>query len=294
MTAALLCLALPSAAAGPAAGPRTYSHLLGPVELVGIQHPMAGPSGGKTVEFPEDGWLTRLKAVIVDAEGRAADPSYLCHMTFHQPPVEAPRHDRLNLDEGMPDLTLPAGYGFPVRKGQRYHLDGMLQSDAADTDKKLSIRVEMQYVPRGADVPLKDLEHSVFSVQPDDGQAQRMKVSKAHGVWWVPAGEKRRYHSVFRSQSARVHFMMFHLHRYAREIAIEDADTGRVLYRADVAWDERNHLKPTPVYLSAEGLELREHTPYRLAVVYDNVSDAPIVAMASVHAYYHRLPETGQ
>jgi hypothetical protein len=84
--------------------------------------------------------------------------------------------------------------------------------------------------------------------------------------------------------------MMFHLHRYAREISVERVDTGEVLYRANVEWNAADQLKPTPIYLSRDGVRLEAETNYRLSAVYDNVSDAPVVAMVTAHIYFHREP----
>lgn len=283
----LLLLAAPAPSA-PAPQPVTRRHMLGPVELVGVKHPMLGPAGQKRIFFQE-GWVTRLSARVVDAEGREADPSYLCHMTFHQPPIDVLEHDRINLDEGMPELSLPEGFGFRVRAGEAYRLEGMLQSDEAATDRRLGVAVDMDFVPASSGRALRELEHLVRSVKtaPD---AEDVGIKGRPGVWWVPAGVERRYESRFRVPTSRAHFMMFHLHRYARAIAIERADTGETLFSAPVEWDRRRHLRATPVYRSAEGLALSADVPYRLAVTYENPSAEPVVAMASVHVYYRRDP----
>lgn len=290
MSRLALLIALAASASDASPGTAIHvdiqKHLLGPMHLVGIHSPMTGPHKAKRFTFAEDGWVTGLRARVVDTKGQPADSRYFCHLTFQLPPVDDPNHDRLTIDEGYPDIRLPEGYGFPVKKGEIYRVNGMLQSNEENTDKSLGIEFSVDFVPRSSG-PLKDLEHLSRRVKPT-GDEQALYVPTHDGVWWVPPKTMKRYSRGFQAPDSRVHYMMFHVHRFARAVSIVRSDTNEKIYGARVLGDKHDHLLPMPVFSSHEGLPLKAGVPYRLVVIYDNPTDKPIVAMAAVHFYLHR------
>jgi hypothetical protein len=269
----------------PHAAAERLSFTTPPLRLKGVQHAMIGPKAVQTVLFDEPGWIVSFDSFVTDERGRRrADQSAFCHTTFHYGRYDQPQHPRVTVDEGVHRIAFPKGFGFKVRPDAMYMLDMMLQSEDPDKDETLSVRTELDFRPERPGTALRSLTHYFIHVWPRGPQVRTLD-SREWGVWWVPKG-RHRYESVTPAPaSGRVHFMTVHLHRGAAEYELADDASGRVLHRGVVRSDARGEIAEVPVYSSAEGFPLTAGQPVRLSVVYDNPSDKPLVAMATLHLF---------
>src|SRR4051812_32563749 len=136
MLRSLLVVTFALALATPArAETRTLTLRYGPVHM-----------GGYNVEFPKarvraprlDGYVTHMTASLVDRRGRAITirDVMLHHLVFHHQglrPALGPCTNRggeaiYGTGEEQEDLRLPGGYGYRVRKADKWRVTAMLMS----------------------------------------------------------------------------------------------------------------------------------------------------------------------
>jgi hypothetical protein len=94
----------------------------------------------------------------------------------------------------------------------------------------------------------------------------------------VPPGRSERSWTGRPAVAGRILAVSGHVHRYGRELRLEDVTAGRVLWRArpDTTPDGEVLAIPVARFLHRLGIAMRADHEYRFTVVYDNPTGATI------------------
>lgn len=153
--ALVLCCALPGSAA---AGSRTLTMRFGPVDIHGYET----QSGGDRVRSPRvDGFVTAIHARLVDSRGRAIPQQrvMLHHVFFanqgrfdgDHPAGDCERRRAetfYGTGEENQAIAFPAGYGYRIRRGDRWKLGWMFMNH-----RRAAERVYLKYTVTVTDDP---------------------------------------------------------------------------------------------------------------------------------------------
>jgi plastocyanin len=153
--ALLLCCALPAPAA---AGSQTLTMRFGPVDMHGYET----RSGGNRVPAPRiDGFITAMHAQLVDSRGRAVPQErvMLHHVFFaNEGRFDGDRRGGDCANRGSQTfygtgeenqaIEFPAGYGYRIRRGDRWRLGWMFMNH-----RHSAARVYLQYTVTVTDSP---------------------------------------------------------------------------------------------------------------------------------------------
>ena len=234
-----------------------------------------------------------------------------------------------SLDQGTLDVKLPEGFGIPVESDVPMLLNTqVLNHNVVGAPFQVRMRLRVDFV-RDRDLarPLKALTHrGVFGmvlVQGPDGHFNvdpavassgacgpscsiAASMSDARGFiddhmgrkfssfWRVEPG-RHTYHTrvtpiLGLAYDTRVHFMSAHLHPFAESIELVDVTTGRSVHRLRATQAVgKIGLASVETFSSVQGLPLVASHEYDLVTVYDNTTDQPQDAMASLLLYVRAL-----
>jgi hypothetical protein len=295
LLATLLACAAPAAAS---AAQRTYR--IGPIQTGGyssvyktsfhLPHPKADFS------------LTYMHARIVDAKGRFVPQQQV--MLHHVAFVNSGRRDgeksQYYCENGYKErfygtgeedqsLLLPAGYGYRVRSGDRWHASWMLMNHHHH-GRTVFIEYTIRYEPGFAATPVKPywlgvepcLRDPIFNVPGGAGPGS----TYAKQIDWVPPTD------------GRIVAVGTHLHGGAKSMAITDPACGdRTIASSTPEYglddDPIYHVlpqihEPSPRFtsypMSAAGIPIQKGHRYRVIARYDNELPHARV-MGIMHAY---------
>jgi hypothetical protein len=290
-----VALAIPAGAAA-----RTVTYKIGPISMGGyssaykttfdIPHPKVNLS------------LRYMHARVVDAKGRFVPQEMV--MLHHVAFVNRGRTDgeksQFYCEEGYKErfygtgeedqsLVLPPGYGYRVRKADRWHASWMLMNHHHH-QRKVFIEYTMRYAPGWSDTPVTPfwlgvepcLRDPIFQV-PGGGEPGSTFTKQ---IDWTPPVD------------GRIVAVGTHLHGGARAMRITDPGCGdRTVAESIPEYgledDPIYHVlpqihEPSPRFtsypLSAAGIPIRKGHTYRVSALYDNELPHARV-MGIMHAY---------
>lgn len=288
-----LLLACALGAAGASAG--TTTEVSPKVLMKGRQKQMVGPESVTEHQFHKAGWITAFSAHVVDAKGARRDgDDVFCHTAlsvpqdlehlhrYHQSGVLA-ESIHAALGDGQNEIRFPEGYGIPVSSGGAYELESVLHSDDESHDGEYRFETSLTTVDADSGKKLKDLSDLVVAV---NGAGTYMCHDTA--AFDVPPGRHTYEKEFTMPVDASVHYILMHAHRYAREAVVLDKETGKELYRGQVALKENGYPSALPFYSSAEGFRMRKGRKYLFRLVEDNPSKQAIDGMAVMRLYIHQ------
>ncbi len=288
-----LVVLLVSAAPSDAAG-RTVTLRYGPVAM-----------GGFNVEFPKsvvrspgvDGYVTEMSVRLVDAAGRPVTirDVMLHHVVFFQDRV-TPIRDRCGTrgseafdgtGEENQALRLPAGYGYPVRRGSRWSMHAMLMSHSMRS-RNVFVQYRVRVVTGRRLTPVRPfwVRASGCSVTyPVWGGGGADSTHRRTSRWRVPV-------------SGRIVAAGGHLHGGAKDMWLaQPRCDGRRLVRTAPRYGMSDHLyyrarpilhEPGPIetgyLLSRTGIPVRRGETLTITGTYDNAQPHPRV-MSIMHVY---------
>lgn len=272
------------------AAAREHVEVLGPVQLIGAQTPMEGPSIGKTIEFQQPLLLRSIRVQSLDRDGKPISNENLCHMTFafarnvwQAANGSKPWHI-VTLDAVTPRFEFPPGYGFLMEARQKFSINAMAVSSSPPTDRDLSFSIALDVVDNRSNI--KPLRLAILGLRAADiGE----KEITNPGDWRVPPGRHEYSAEVPSGFGGVVHVISVHLHRYARSYRIEDAQSKAVLIEKIFGSTDEplaSAQEPVSLYSDAKGFSIEKGRKYRLSVAYDNPLPTPVSAMGVFYVFY--------
>jgi hypothetical protein len=230
------------------------------------------------VMIPASGSIYSVRAAVVDSAGRELPRQFLHHIDLRDPN----RRDLflpcglhiLAASKETPELDVPQlVLGLPLERDQRVMITAMLNNPTETMHHGVRIRLTFGYRSTegfaGGLFPLFRAYPWVLDVRfplgsPPDGSL----------AFDLPPG--RTVQSWESSPAISGYILGFggHVHDYATELELEDATTGRVLWRQKPVKDSSGHVLSLPITKFYRwyrlGLRIEQSHRYRVTVRYDN------------------------
>lgn len=219
--------------------------------------------------FPFDGWLHGFEWEMRDAQGQKLPDDLLHHVNFIDP-------DNRELFSSTARRVLAAGretgkqemphlLGYPVEEGSRVLVSAMLASPTDQDYEDVYLHVRLFYSLKGEGI-----------MEPRDVYLFYIDVMGPVGEkdFALPPGRTVRTWEGRPAVDGRILAIGGHLHDYAEEIRLEDATTGKVVWRSEPNVDDTGRVTgvPTGHLWWRGGAKISKDHVYRLVVEYDNPS----------------------
>jgi hypothetical protein len=269
----------------------------------GVEYHRHGPDGRVTFSWPQDGWVQGYRMELLDAEGRILPIEMLHHVgvvNLGRRQLAYPMMERLfATGRETGHVSLPGWMGLRMSAGQSMAAYFALVNPYGTVIEGASLRMTFDWRPAGLGAELgpraprpRTSHHSerarrgsreiveivplIVSANPNDGFGS---------VFDVPPGRSTKSAEFILPIGGHLRALGGHVHDYAVELRLEDAETGRVLVRLDVQTDTTGMLEGVETnyfLLRPEGFRLEAGRRYRVVGVYDNPTGAtlPGAAMA--------------
>lgn len=221
---------------------------------------------------PVDAWLHGYRVELVDAEGRTVPQELLHHVNIIAPDrreLFSPIMQRIGAagHETAP-IELPGLLGYPLERGDRIMLSGMMHNPTSESYYGVRARVRMPLTSRNRALPVLRVYPFYLDVMPP---------ASLHN-FDLPPGRSERSWEGRPAVSGRILGMGGHVHRHALELRLEDVTDGEVIWTTEPILDEEGNVTgmPQDLMLWRLGLPVQHDHVYRLVVVYDNPNGDPI------------------
>lgn len=216
--------------------------------------------------IPVSGWLHGYDVELVDGSGRVIPRALLHHVNIIAPDrreLFSPIMQRIGAagTETGP-VKLPGILGYPVQRGDRIVVGGMLHNPGDVAYEAVRIRVRM---------PLTSTRRWIDPIRVYPFYLDVMPPASVHR-FDLPPGRSERSWESRPAVSGRILGMGGHLHRYAVALRFEDVTKGEVLWETNPHLDESGEVAGMPQHRLWWRLGLRIHADrmYRLTAVYEN------------------------
>ena len=227
-----------------------------------------------------DGYITKMSADVVDVKTGKPVPIkriMLHHIVFaNLGTADAPKRESFYGDgEERARMELPAGYGYPIRKGERWGWVWMLMNHRASADK-VYIRYRMTIVTGETRKP-------VIPIVWDTSRGRQALVFDVPGGG-APGSTDVRTMTRKMPVAGRLVAGLGHVHGGAKDLTLSQPDcANRAIYRSKPTWGLSSHPfyqvrpvlhEPGPInmsqFTSAQGIPVAQGTRVRLTSRYDN------------------------
>jgi hypothetical protein len=217
--------------------------------------------------WPAGGWARGYRIDIVDSLGHLLPRDVLHHAgiaNLDRRTLPYPVAERL-LAAGRetPAMMLPASMGIPLSAGQHMVLYYMLVNPDSLAIEGAALRVTIAWTPDGDRGPAS-VYPMFLDANPSSSGSRVFDLAPGRSVtsaeFTLPVG------GYLRAVSG-------HLHDYAVELRLEDAESNCVLARVRTTRDSGGHLLGVETHrflFRWRGLHLDENHRYRVVSVYDN------------------------
>lgn len=216
--------------------------------------------------LPVSGWLHGYYVELVDARGNPVPRELLHHVNIIAPDrreLFSPIMQRMGAagNETSP-VSLPWFLGYPVERGDRILLGGMLHNPTKLSYDDVRIRVRM---------PITGGQRWVRPARVYPFYLDVMPPASVHR-FDLPPGRSERSWEGRPALSGRILGMGGHLHKYAVELRLEDRTTGELLWQTSPIVDDQGEVVGMPQHRLwwRLGLRMRDDHVYRLTAVYHN------------------------
>jgi hypothetical protein len=244
-------------------------------DIVALLGPIALPDTGNTMRLtpaaaitvPVDGWVTRFRARVVDERGMELPSEVLHHINVVRPDrreLFMPVMQRLAAaGQETGEIRVPVPFGVPVSRGDTLLVAAMVHNPTG-RPLRLTIEARLHYeTPKWLD--RFDVEPFYLDVRPPPATAS----------FDLPPGVSTFSWEGSPAIDAQVLGMGGHMHRYAKELRLEEVGPEG---ETKVLWSVRPELQPGGdiaaiprcTFLHRFGLPLYKDRTYRLVAVYDN------------------------
>ena len=227
--------------------------------------------------WPVEGTGRGFRMELRDAEGKKVSQRVLHHLNIinqDRRQLLLPIAERvMAAGRETPSVMLPATIGLPLDRGTRMRLNLMWHNETPVDIEAVWLTIRIRYSPGNLlPAPMLTLPISM-DVADMKGRSN---------TFTVDTGRTEVAREFIMPVSARLLGVNGHLHDWGTELRLEDAVTGRVLTRITPRLDARGKIDRMPTRLFGivgDGLRLRAHRRYRVVVVYDNPTGAPLVGV---------------
>jgi hypothetical protein len=271
---------------------RQVTITISPVRIeAGAGYHHHGPDGRVAFDWPEDGWVNGYQMELVDADGAVLPIEMLHHagvVNLGRRQLAYPMMERLfAVGRETGHVTLPGWMGLRMSADQPMAVYFALVNPSGPAIEGASLRMTYDWRPIASGAELearpprpRTSHHSerarrapgeiveivplIVSANPNDGFGS---------VFDVPSGRSEKRAEFTLPVGGRLRALGGHLHDYAVELRLEDAETGRVLVRLDArtAPDGTLDTVETDYFLTRPmGFRLEANRRYRVVGVYDN------------------------
>jgi len=269
------CMALDVAGRGvpSAAYVRTITLETGPVDVT-AGHGHHGPHAAPVrLAAPFDGWIHGFTWEVVGQDGESLSRDLLHHLKVGAPDRrELFSHQMLRIVGAGREtevIDLPAQVGYRVRAGDPLLLTAMLHSPTGEDVPGVRVRLKLRYTPEGS---WRD-PRSVF---PFFAQVTGPGTASSYDL---PPGRSERATVLRPAIAGRILGLGGHVHRYGKELRLENATTGEVLWRTTPEIDASGAVVRVPydIFLSSGGISVSVDDEYRFVATYENPTGETIV-----------------
>jgi hypothetical protein len=246
---------------------------LGPIDLpANATHEQVKEPPPLTVVAGVDGWLRGYTVELVDMNGRTVPQSVVHHVNVIIPQrreLFSPIMLRLAAAgaETAP-VGLPWFLGYQVRASDSILVSAMLHNPSPIAYAGVHLRVRMPLTKKrlfGA--------AAVFPFYMDV-----MPPAGSHS-FDLPAGRSERYWEGKPAISGRILGVSGHMHKYGVSLRLEDRTSGKLIWEGQPTVDEHGEVVAIPIkrFVKTFGVGVHPDHVYRLTVVYDNPTGAPVI-----------------
>lgn len=259
-------------------------------------------------------WITGFKLELT-RDGQPAE-EHLCHSRLGVLPrgfktdglriikndPDKQTRSLIAISQGRGEVHFPEGFAelVALNAHQQHLMVGLQLQNARPGNplkpKYVDAKMTIFYRPgrEGYQAGLKPLRSARFAL-PAQGQVHSQHAhghageTDHDGMFLVPPG--RHVYQVDLdspvSENKTVHYMRMHLHAYGESIELYDLTDQRPLWLGRATTDKTSGaLAHADDYSSVTGFRLAADHRYRLNVVYNNTTNAPVDAMALLAVYY--------
>lgn len=239
-------------------------------------HDMAGmETPFLAFDWPVTGWLRGFRITLADANGRPLPRRLIHHVNMMNFERRALLYDAvertLAAGQETEDVTLPRAVGFPMTAGTAVGLMAAWANDTGADIEEVYLTVTLLWSPTNLSPrPLDALPLYLDVNYQGPGQSDSYD---------LPAGPSSRSYEFTLPVGGRLLGVGGHLHDYARELILEDLETGRTVVRLGARLDRGGKLISVERRLygaRGDGLALRGGRRYRITARYDNPTGATI------------------
>jgi hypothetical protein len=239
-------------------------------------HDMAGmETPFLAFDWPVTGWLRGFRITLADAKGRPLPRRLIHHVNMMNFERRALLYDAvertLAAGQETEDVTLPRAVGFPMTAGTSVGLMAAWANDTGADIEEVYLTVTLLWSPTNLSPrPLDALPLYLDVNYQGPGQSDSYD---------LPAGASSRSYEFTLPVGGRLLGVGGHLHDYARELILEDLETGRTVVRLRARLDREGKLVNVDRRLygaRGDGLALRGGRRYRITATYDNPTGATI------------------
>lgn len=239
-------------------------------------HDMAGmETPFLAFDWPVTGWLRGFRITLADAQGRPLPRRLIHHVNMMNFERRALLYDAvertLAAGQETEDVTLPRAVGFPMTAGTAVGLMAAWANETGADIDGVYLTVTLLWSPTN------------LSPRPLDALPLYLDVNYQgpgkSDSYDLPTGASAKSHEFTLPVGGRLLGVGGHLHDYARELTLEDLETGRVVVRLRARLDREGRLQSVERRLygtRGDGLALHGGRRYRITARYDNPTGATI------------------
>lgn len=239
-------------------------------------HDMAGMATPfLAFDWPVTGWLRGFRITLADANGRPLPRRLIHHVNMMNFERRALLYDAvertLAAGQETEDVTLPRAVGFPMAAGTSVGLMAAWANETGSDIEGVYLTVTLLWSPTNLSPrPLDALPLYMDVNYQGPGQSDSYD---------LPAGTSSKSHEFTLPVGGRLLGVGGHLHDHARELVLEDLETGRTVVRLRARLDREGKLLGVERRLygtRGDGLALRGGRRYRITAHYNNPTGATI------------------
>ena len=232
------------------------------------------------IDIPVAGYVHSFRIECLDRDGKVLPASYLHHINVIDPsrrelfaPISL-RFLAAGKETGAPSVNDKL-VGMPLLAGQRVILKAMLHNPDPRALPGLRARVIFGYRKAGGSFPLFEAYPWQLDVKfPVGEQPGGTKAFE------LPAGHSETFYEASPVVAGTLVGIGGHVHDLARYLEFKDVTTGTVLWKGEPLLDRNGGVARMPTRLfyswNRMGVKLDPSHKYRVTVVYDNPTGAPI------------------
>jgi hypothetical protein len=246
---------------------------VGPIDLpAGAAHDEVHEPLPMMVAAGVEGWLHGYTIELVDSLGRPVPQTVVHHVNVIIPDKRelfSPIMLRLAAAgaETAP-VGLPWFLGYPIKPTDSLLVSAMLHNESSVGYGGVRLRVRMPLTRRHIFGAM-----AIFPFYMDV-----MPPAGSHS-FDLPPGRSEHFWEGSPAINGRILGVSGHMHKYGTLLRLEDRTTGHVLWEGKPVVDSAGDVTSIPIkrFVATFGVGVRASHVYRLTVVYDNPTDAPIV-----------------